>query len=87
MAKPDKRKQCKNRSPMAVRRHRRHDQTLRFEYIALNPGASYRGGCTTQLVNYGENDPPMLPASTKRSPCRSPTAMPAPREADDRHRA
>jgi len=31
----------------------------RFEYIALNPGASYRG-LHDSLVNYGENDPPML---------------------------
>jgi acetolactate synthase I/II/III large subunit len=30
-----------------------------FEYIALNPGASYRG-LHDSLVNYGENDPPML---------------------------
>ena len=31
----------------------------KFEYIALNPGASYRG-LHDSLVNYGENDPPML---------------------------
>jgi len=30
-----------------------------FPYIALNPGASYRG-LHDSLVNYGENDPPML---------------------------
>ena len=30
-----------------------------FEHIALNPGASYRG-LHDSLVNYGENDPPML---------------------------
>src|SRR2546422_3024545 len=30
-----------------------------FEYIALNPGASYRG-LHNSLVNYGGNDPPML---------------------------
>ena len=30
-----------------------------FEYIALNPGASYRG-LHDSLVNYGENKPPML---------------------------
>lgn len=30
-----------------------------FEYIALNPGASYRG-LHDSLVNYGENDPQML---------------------------
>src|SRR5688500_2062190 len=30
-----------------------------FEYIALNPGASYRG-LHDSLVNHGENDPPML---------------------------
>lgn len=30
-----------------------------FDYIALNPGASYRG-LHDSLVNYGENDPPML---------------------------
>ena len=30
-----------------------------FEYIALNPGASYRG-LHDSLVNYGENDPPMM---------------------------
>jgi len=31
----------------------------KFEYISLNPGASYRG-LHDSLVNYGENDPPML---------------------------
>ena len=30
-----------------------------FPYIALNPGASYRG-LHDSLVNYGENKPPML---------------------------
>jgi len=30
-----------------------------FPYIALNPGASYRG-LHDSLVNYGENQPPML---------------------------
>ena len=30
-----------------------------FKYIALNPGASYRG-LHDSLVNYGENDPPMM---------------------------
>ncbi|HJU17773.1 MAG TPA: thiamine pyrophosphate-binding protein [Stellaceae bacterium] len=30
-----------------------------FPYIALNPGASYRG-LHDSLVNYGENDPPIL---------------------------
>ncbi len=30
-----------------------------FEYISLNPGASYRG-LHDSLVNYGENDPQML---------------------------
>jgi acetolactate synthase I/II/III large subunit len=30
-----------------------------FRHIALNPGASYRG-LHDSLVNYGENDPPML---------------------------
>src|SRR6516162_2616558 len=30
-----------------------------FPYVALNPGASYRG-LHDSLVNYGENDPPML---------------------------
>src|ERR1700745_2592676 len=30
-----------------------------FPYIALNPGASYRG-LHDSLVNYGGNDPPML---------------------------
>ena len=30
-----------------------------FKHIALNPGASYRG-LHDSLVNYGENDPPML---------------------------
>jgi acetolactate synthase I/II/III large subunit len=30
-----------------------------FEYVSLNPGASYRG-LHDSLVNYGENDPPML---------------------------
>ena len=30
-----------------------------FEYISLNPGASYRG-LHDSLVNYGENNPPML---------------------------
>ena len=31
----------------------------KFPYIALNPGASYRG-LHDSLVNYGENQPPML---------------------------
>jgi acetolactate synthase-1/2/3 large subunit len=30
-----------------------------FEYIALNPGASYRG-LYDSLVIYGENDPQMI---------------------------
>src|SRR5262249_60072373 len=30
-----------------------------FPYIALNPGASYRG-LHDSLVNYGNNEPPML---------------------------
>src|SRR5262249_59042957 len=30
-----------------------------FPYIALNPGASYRG-LHDSLVNYGGNEPPML---------------------------
>ena len=30
-----------------------------FPYIALNPGASFRG-LHDSLVNYGENEPPML---------------------------
>ena len=30
-----------------------------FPYIALNPGASYRG-LHDSLVNYGGNDPPLL---------------------------
>src|SRR5260370_9021559 len=30
-----------------------------FPYIALNPGASYRG-LHDSLVNYGGNDPPMM---------------------------
>src|SRR5438552_7541565 len=30
-----------------------------FPYIALNPGASFRG-LHDSLVNYGENQPPML---------------------------
>jgi len=30
-----------------------------FEHISLNPGASYRG-LHDSLVNYGENDPPMM---------------------------
>ena len=30
-----------------------------FKYISLNPGASYRG-LHDSLVNYGENDPPMM---------------------------
>jgi acetolactate synthase I/II/III large subunit len=30
-----------------------------FPYVALNPGASYRG-LHDSLVNYGENDPPIL---------------------------
>ena len=30
-----------------------------FPYVALNPGASYRG-LHDSLVNYGENEPPML---------------------------
>jgi len=34
-------------------------QDYGFEYIALNPGASFRG-LHDSLVNYGKNDPPML---------------------------
>jgi len=49
-----------------------------FEYIALNPGASYRG-LHDSLVNYGENDPPMLLCQHEKSPCKSPMAMPASR--------
>ena len=30
-----------------------------FKHISLNPGASYRG-LHDSLVNYGENEPPML---------------------------
>jgi len=30
-----------------------------FKHIALNPGASYRG-LHDSLVNYGENDPPIM---------------------------
>ena len=32
---------------------------LGIKYISLNPGASYRG-LHDSLVNYGENDPPMM---------------------------
>ena len=32
---------------------------LGIKYISLNPGASYRG-LHDSLVNYGENDPPMI---------------------------
>jgi acetolactate synthase I/II/III large subunit len=34
-------------------------QQYGFEYISLNPGASFRG-LHDSLVNYGQNDPPML---------------------------
>ena len=34
-------------------------QDYGFEYIALNPGASFRG-LHDSLINYGKNDPPML---------------------------
>src|SRR6516225_8907116 len=46
------------REGMAVRRHCRSDQAG-FPYIALNPGASYRG-LHDSLVNYGGNKPPLL---------------------------
>jgi len=41
-----------------------------FPYVALNPGASFRG-LHDSLVNYGENDPPMLLCNHKKLPCRS----------------
>lgn len=34
-------------------------QRYEFEYVALNPGASFRG-LHDSLINYGKNDPPML---------------------------
>ena len=34
-------------------------QRYGFEYIAINPGASFRG-LHDSLINYGQNDPPML---------------------------
>ena len=34
-------------------------QRYGFEYITLNPGASFRG-LHDSLINYGKNDPPML---------------------------
>ncbi len=46
-----------------------------FPYIALNPGASYRG-LHDSLVNYGGNSRRCCCASTRRSPSRSPMAMP-----------
>ncbi|PPR10169.1 MAG: hypothetical protein CFH41_01903 [Alphaproteobacteria bacterium MarineAlpha11_Bin1] len=39
-------------------------QQCGFKYIALNPGASYRG-LHDFLVNYGENEPPMLVCNHK----------------------
>jgi acetolactate synthase-1/2/3 large subunit len=45
-----------------------------FPYVALNPGASYRG-LHNSLVNYGENDPPILLCNHEKLPCRSRTAM------------
>src|SRR5260370_35150597 len=38
-----------------------------FPYIALNPGASYRG-LHDSLVNYGGNDPPMLLCQHEKIP-------------------
>ena len=45
-----------------------------FPYIALNPGASFRG-LHDSLVNYGENDPAMLLCNHEKLPCRSRMAM------------
>ena len=45
-----------------------------FSYVALNPGASYRG-LHDSLVNYGENDPPILLCNHEKLLCRSRTAM------------
>ena len=36
-----------------------------FKHIALNPGASYRG-LHDSLVNYGENDPPLMLCSHEK---------------------
>jgi len=46
-----------------------------FPYIALNPGASYRG-LHDSLVNYGETSRRCCFASTRKLPCRSLTATP-----------
>jgi acetolactate synthase-1/2/3 large subunit len=42
-------------SDMIVDEIKRYD----FQYITMNPGASFRG-LHDSLINYGENDPPML---------------------------
>ena len=34
-------------------------QRYGFEYVTLNPGASFRG-LHDSLINYGKNDPPMM---------------------------
>ncbi len=49
-----------------------------FEYIALNPGASYRG-CTILWSITARTIRPCCSASMKKSPCRSPMATPASR--------
>jgi acetolactate synthase-1/2/3 large subunit len=37
-----------------------------FPYVALNPGASFRG-LHDSLVNYGENEPPMARCGWRRN--------------------
>ena len=45
-----------------------------FPYVALNPGASYRG-LHDSLVNYAETIRRYCSATTKKLPCRSRTVM------------
>ena len=57
-----------------------------FPYVALNPGASFRG-LHDSLVNYGENEPPMLLCNHRKN-CRADRARlcAGKRPADDRDR-
>ena len=45
----------KNQSDVIVDLIKRYD----FQYITMNPGASFRG-LHDSLINYGGNNPPML---------------------------
>ena len=56
-----------------------------FSYIALNPGASYRG-LHDSLVNYSENDPPILLCNHEKIAVQIAHGYArSERQADDRH--